>query len=198
MVTFFLLALAKSLNENRFYTFLPLFISDRYLKIYGKEQLPKIDKFSLLLSVIQIIVITMMFNFILKTYNYTSGNNYLIISLILTSFISIKYLLEKILASIFEIEKFVSKFQFNKISYKNLISILLFPLLILFIFSKLDSKIMITSMFVIFLLLNIIALTLTVKKQQKIILRWFFYFILYLCAFEIIPYLLVIKLILVK
>ncbi len=198
MVTFFLLVLVKSLNENRFYTFLPLFISDRYLKIYGRDQLLKIDTFNLLLLVVQVIIITMTISFALKTYNYTTENNYLIISLILTSLITVKYFFEKILASIFEIEKFVSKFQFNKISYKNLISILLLPFLILLVFSDLDKKIVISTMFVIFLLLNSIAITLTIKKQQKLILRWFFYFILYLCAFEIIPYLLVIKLLLVK
>jgi hypothetical protein len=196
MLSLFLLVIAKSLNENRFHSFLPLFISDRYLKIYGKEQLPKFDRFNFLLFIVQILLITMMLSFLLKTYNYSTEKNYFFIAIIVTSFISAKYFIEKILASIFEIEKFVSIFQFHKISYTNLIPILLFPLLILFIFTDLDKKIIITSTFILFLILNVIALALTIKKQQKIILRWFFYFILYLCAFEIIPYILVIKIIL--
>jgi hypothetical protein len=196
MFTLFLLVIVKSLNENRFYSFLPLFISDRYLKIYGKEQLPKFDRFNFLLFIVQILLVTLMLSFLLKTYNYSTEKNYLFIAIIVTSFISVKYFIEKILASIFEIEKFVSRFQFHKISYTNLIPILLFPLLILFIFTDLDKKIIITSTFTLFLILNVIALALTIKKQQKVILRWFFYFILYLCAFEIIPYILVIKIIL--
>lgn len=198
MISIFLLVIVKFLNENRFLSLLPLFISDRYLKIYGKEQLPKIDMFNFLLFIVQILLMTMMINFIMKAYNYSTGNNYLIISSVLTIFMVIKYFLEKILAFIFEIEKFVSKFQFYKISYNNLISIIILPLLILLTFSDLNKKNIITSIFVLFLLLNIIALTLTIKKQQKTIFRWLFYFILYLCTFEIIPYLITYKLVLLK
>ncbi len=196
MVGLLLIVLVKSYNENRFITFLPLFVSNRYLKIYGREQSHKIDWFNLLLFVVQILVVTLIASFTLKTYNYIPEDNYILISVIFTAFIILKYFLEKIIASIFEIEKFASKFIFDRASYRNLIPILLFPLLILFIFSDLNKNIVITIIFILFLVLNFISLTLTIKKHQKVIRQWLFYFILYLCAFEIVPYLIAVKLLL--
>ena len=196
MVCLLLIVLVKSYNENRFITLLPLFVSNRYLKIYGKEQSHKIDWFNLLLFVVQILIVTLIASFTLKTYNYILDDNYITISSIFTAFIIFKYFLEKIIASIFEIEKFASKFIFDRASYRNLIAILIFPLIIILIFSDLDKKIIITIIFILFLVLNFMSLTLTIKKHQKAIRQWLFYFILYLCAFEMVPYLIALKLLL--
>src|SRR5690606_3038486 len=95
MVGLLLIVLVKSYNENRFITFLPLFVSNRYLKIYGREQSHKIDWFNLLLFVVQILVVTLIASFTLKTYNYIPEDNYILISVIFTAFIILKYFLEK-------------------------------------------------------------------------------------------------------
>jgi len=139
---------------------LPLFVSNRYLKIYGKEQSHKIDWFNLLLFVVQILIVTLIASFTLKTYNYIPDDNYITISSIFTAFIIFKYFLEKIIASIFEIEKFASKFIFDRASYRNLIAILIFPLIIILIFSDLDKKIIITIIFILFFVLNFMSLPL--------------------------------------
>lgn len=196
MVCLFFIVLVKSYNENRFIAFLPLFVSNRYLKIYGKEQSHKIDWFNLLLFVVQILVVTLIASFTLKTYNYIPDDNYITISGIFTAFIIFKYFLEKVIASIFEIEKFASKFIFDRASYRNLIPIIIFPFLIMLIFSDLDNKFILTIIFILFFALNFLSLTLTIKKHQKVIRQWLFYFILYLCAFEIVPYLIAVKLLL--
>ncbi|UOB16297.1 DUF4271 domain-containing protein [Abyssalbus ytuae] len=196
MVSLFFIVLAKSYNPARFYTFLPLFLSDRYLKIYGKEQSPKTDWFNVFLFIAQLIILTLIISFALRAYNFINHRYYIVIALTLFTFISVKYLIEKTVAAIFEIDKFISHFHFYKLSYKNLIPVLLLPLLTIFIFAHVNKKVVITSIIIIFLLLNIISLTLTIKKHQKEILQWLFYFILYLCALEILPYLIAIKLML--
>src|SRR5690606_24238754 len=128
--------------------------------------------FNLLLFVVQILVVTLIASFTLRAYDYIPNNNYILISVIFTAFIVFKYFLEKIIASIFEVEKFASKFIFDRASYRNLIPIFIFPFLIVLIFSDLNNKIVITIIFILFLVLNFISLTLTIKKHQKVIRQW--------------------------
>ncbi|NER14596.1 DUF4271 domain-containing protein [Leptobacterium flavescens] len=192
---FALITIVKVRNELRFQTFLELFFSNKYLKIYGKEHNLNFSSFNILLFLVQIIV----FGFFLHYVNiYFEGTTSFHIGIIISAIallVLFKYYFEKLIANIFNIEFFSERYNFHKLSYRSLISIVLLPFITLLIYSPLPQKTIIVITIGLFLLLNTTAFILTLKNHQKLILNRLFYFILYLCALEIAPYLIAFKLV---
>ncbi len=67
------------------------------------------------------------------------------------------------------------------------------PLVALAMYAPFEKKTIIFLTVFTFVSLNFITLILTLKYHQKLIVNHLFYFILYLCALEIAPYLIMIK-----
>ncbi|MBL7473839.1 DUF4271 domain-containing protein [Robertkochia sediminum] len=189
------ITLAKVLDEQRFHAFLAIIINQRYLKVYSKEQNKTQNRFNLLLFVPQLVVIAMIIKEGIDRLDLAKDTNILVIISFLTLFILFKYYLEKIIATIFEIGNFTESFQFHKLTYRNYSALILLPLLAYYTYSGLDKNILIVIALSIFLLLNLISLALTLLNHQKSISRYLFYFILYLCALEIAPYLILANLV---
>ena len=101
----------------------------------------------------------------------------------------IKVLLERLIGSLFEIDTLIDSYLFQKTTYKNYTGLILLPVNILLIYTFSSSKIIIYSILAIILLINLIGFITSFKNHQKTLLNNFFYFILYLCALEIAPYL---------
>ena len=81
----------------------------------------------------------------------------------------------------------INELLFKKTSYLNYSSIILFLANILLSFVYTNSMTVVLSAIVIFLVINIIGWVTVVRIHQKFISSYFFYFILYLCALEIAP-----------
>ena len=195
MSSFALIVLTKSFHEIRFQTFLGLFISDKYLKLYGKEQNLNFNSFNILLFFVQIIVFGFTFTFLLQHFIDTFNLPVYIITLSVALYILFKYYLEKLIATVFNIEFFTENYNFHKVSYRNLIAIVLLPVIAILQFSPIDRSTAVIIMLILFVSLNCIAFILTIKNHQKLIINSLFYFILYLCTLEIAPYLIVLKVI---
>lgn len=191
---FVLITVTKIAHEIRFQTFIELFISNKYLKIYGKEQNLNFGTFNILLFFVQIIVFGFFIRFASYYLEYPLKYHILIIISGIALLILFKYYLEKLIAVIFNIDFFTELYNFHKVSYRSLISIVILPFVTLLVYSPLDKNIVILITIILFILLNSIAFVLTLKNQQKLILNNLFYFILYLCALEIAPYLIAFKL----
>jgi len=193
--SFTLITIAKITNEIRFQTFIELFISNKYLNIYGKEQNLNFNKFSIFLFFVQIIV----FGFFIRYLSYYIVHPLEYHITIIVSGIALlilfKYYLEKLIAAIFNIDFFIERYNFYKVSYRSLIAIVIFPFITLLVYSPLAKNIIVLITIILFISLNSIAFVLTLKNQQKLILNNLFYFILYLCALEIAPYLIAFKLV---
>jgi hypothetical protein len=108
-------------------------------------------------------------------------------------FILIKVLLERLIGSLFEIDKLIDQYLFQKISYKNLLGLVLIPINLLLIFSFKPGLILLYIIVILLGLINIMGLITTIKTNQSIIKQNLFYFILYLCALEIAPYIILYK-----
>ncbi len=193
---FTLITIAKAVHEIRFQTFLELFISNKYLKIYGKEQNPNFGTFNILLFFVQIIVFGFFIQFASIYFNHPLEYHITIVIVGIALFILFKYYFEKLIATIFNIEFFTEHYNFHKVSYRSLISIVLLPFITLLVYSPLNKDIVILITIGLFILLNSIAFVVTLKNHQKLIINSLFYFILYLCALEIAPYLIALKLVL--
>ncbi|EKF56641.1 hypothetical protein I215_00465 [Galbibacter marinus] len=187
------LTVAKFKNEQKFHSFIMLFVNYQYLKIYSKEPGQTTSTFNLLLFIVQMISFSLVLWIALPYFDPNHEVNFYLIMPFLILFILFKFYLEKLIATIFDINKFTESFHFHKVTYRNLTSLLLLPMISLFIYSNLSSIIALYAILLCFCLLNVIAFVLTLRNHQKLIQKYLFYFILYLCTLEIAPYLLLIK-----
>ncbi|NER16960.1 DUF4271 domain-containing protein [Spongiivirga citrea] len=193
-----LTTVAKSLFESRFAYFTSLFTNNKYISIYGKEKNLVINRFSLLLFSAQIISLAI---FIYLSFfalsDVAATTDYLFIKIIsyLLVIIAFKYFLEKTIAAVFEIDALFEDYNFQKISYRNLISLYLIPINALLIYFSFSNNTLLYITIALFILVNLAAQLIIFRKYQKLIIDNLFYFILYLCALEIAPYLVVLKVI---
>lgn len=190
--------MAKVFDEARFQQFTNLFFSDKYLKVYGKEQNLTINRFTILLFVVQIISFGLLLSLSLNYFEIEITNHFILIFSFLLLFILFKFYFERIIAHVFNIDFFAEQLHFQKVSYRNLTALILLPFITLLVYSPLNKKVVLFSTIFLFLLLNLISMVLTLKNHQKSIANRLFYFILYLCTLEIAPYLIMVKLLTFK
>ncbi len=184
------IALAKTINPRRFNEFVLVIGNSKYLKIYGKDQ-KFLDYYDGLLFLNLIISAAIFCVLCLQCFN---GENYTDITLLfklvvgIGVFILSKVLLERIIASIFEIDALMDDYLFQKISYKNYLGLLLLPVNAFLIFKISPTKPIIYGILGVLIIVNLSGLLTTFKVYQNEIKNNLFYFILYLCALEIAPY----------
>jgi hypothetical protein len=109
-------------------------------------------------------------------------------------FFLIRYLVGVLLAMLFQLSKFHKSIVFVKITYLFAISVFVFPLLIIIFYADKHNSLFFQS---ILFLLGVLLITrhlFVVKNNKNMMLSGLFYFILYLCALEIAPLLLILKL----
>ncbi|APY08128.1 DUF4271 domain-containing protein [Winogradskyella sp. J14-2] len=193
----FALTTAKYINALRFSDFISIIGNSKYLKIYSKDQ-KFIDPFDGLLF------LNLTFSgsiFLFFAYSiFVSPLTFELVSflkllLALATVVIIKTLLERLIASLFEIDNIVDAYLFQKITFLNYSGLILILSNLLLLYTSLDSKIVIITSFGTILLINLIGFMTSFKNHQKIINPNFFYFLLYLCALEIAPYILLYKVI---
>ncbi len=191
-----LLALAKYAYSTRFNDFLWVLGNSKYLKIYAREQ-KFIDRFdSLLFSNLVIsssLFIFICYNTLIEPIDFEI---LLFIKIILGvgAIILIKVLVERLIGSLFDIDVLIDSYIFQKTNYKNYIGLVLLAIDILLVFALQPKPIIIYVVFGLLFLVNLIGFITSFKTHQKLIINNIFYFILYLCALEIAPYVILYKL----
>ena len=196
IVSLCILAFAKYSYATRFSDFLLLIGNSKYLKIYARDQ-KFIDQFDTLLFV-NLIISLAIFSFL--GYNTLYAEVDFEIALFLKilvgvgALILIKILVERLVGSLFEIDPLIDSYLFQKTNYKNFIGLLLLPINVLLIFTITPSNTIFYVIIGFLFLINFIGFITSVKTHQKTIINNIFYFILYLCALEIAPYVILYKL----
>ena len=189
------IAIAKAVAPKRFHDFIYLLINSKYLKIYARDQ-KFLDKFDALLFVNLIFSLSVFFY---VGYQYftermtPSINSMFKISIGIGVFILIKVLIERLIGSLFEIDKLIDQYLFQKISYKNYLGLLLLPINALLIFGLNPTLTMFYFSIILLVSVNGIGLITSYKAHENLIKQNLFYFILYLCALEIAPYIILYK-----
>lgn len=191
----FLIAAAKLVSYKRFSDFLFVFTNSKYLKIYSREQ-KFFDKFDALLFVNSVISLAIFF---VITYQFIDNNIEVSVNLMfklivgISAFLLIKVLFERLIGSLFEIDNLIDQYLFQKITYKNYLGIILLPLNVILIYFLGTSKLILYGMFVLLILVVVRGLVSSLKSHQNLLKNNLFYFILYLCALEIAPYIILYK-----
>jgi uncharacterized membrane protein len=116
---------------------------------------------------------------------------YPLILLCLLIFIALKVSIQLGNGFIFNTNKFISEVIFKKLSYLNYSGFVMFAANIVLTYIHKDSAVVVYLAIALILLVNIIGWITLLRNHQKFLASNIFYFILYLCALEIAPLVLI-------
>lgn len=190
VVCFLLIALARTTFEKRFADFLRLAVSDKYIKVY-RDSSHLFSGFTIMLFVVQVLSLAFFLQIALAHFGYASKTDWLLFIRIFTllgSFILVRFLIDKIIGTSFNMEDFVEQFNLQKVSYRTYIGLLLLPVNIILFYNGTPSNGVVTFIIGAILIINVLTYLFSLKNYQNFIAGKMFYFILYLCALEIAPY----------
>ncbi len=185
-----LVVVTKTFFEARFSEFIRLIVTDKYIKIY-KDPSHIMSWFTISLFVVQLISFSFFILILLDFIGLgskTDGIKFIQIITLLGVFVLSKYLIEKIIATSFNIEDFTEQFNLQKVSYRTLLGLILLPINVLLYYNSFSSEILLYGILAFVLIFNGFTYLLSLKSYQNLLFSKLFYFILYLCALEIAPY----------
>jgi hypothetical protein len=194
----FLLGLLVAVNylfPIRFRDFYLLHNTNQYLVKY-QSTTNVFFSFNLALFLFQTIIFSLLLFKLISIYQNNIENDFYLFLKILgiyTSYLTVRYILGKVICSSINLVKEQEELSFIKTTYLSKISIYIFPFIIIGIYLPIKTDYLffilslITLIFCLFYYINIIK-----YYQQKMFGKWY-YFILYLCALEIGPILLLYK-----
>lgn len=193
------LTLAKVLYKDRLLHTATLFISNKYLYIYfGKEKNEIINLFQFLLFIVQILTLSLLFYFANNLWQFSAKanglNGYLLLVASVGLYFCFRYLIGLFLAEIFSIKNKYSRIVYDKVSYFNNLILWILPFLVLSAYSNIYKEPFFKITFLTLTVLFILRYSLILMNNKKLIINNLFYFILYLCALEIAPLAIILKL----
>jgi hypothetical protein len=190
VLSFATIALTKSVFENRFTDFTKLIYSDKYTNIYKDSSHLK-SGFTISLFLVHIISFAFFIQLSLSHFGYASKTDWIFYIQTITFliyFVLSKYLIEKIIATAFNIDEFVDHFNLQKVIYRTYIGLFILPVnVVLFYYDNISKNFPLLIIGII-LTVNTLIYFVSIKNYQNLIFSKLFYFILYLCALEIAPY----------
>lgn len=198
IIIFSLLAIVKWLYKERLFNLVVIYFSKDYFLKYGKESQLIFNWFNIALFLIQLIVIS----FLILAYcvfykpdivEENSLQLFLKTTFLVSLYFSGRYIVGKILAIIFEINKPHEHITFAKISYLYSSVLLILPFILSIFYIKMYNLLVFHVTIAIFTILLIVRYVVIFKNNKNFIFSRLFYFILYLCALEIAPILLILK-----
>lgn len=197
LIGLFSIAAAKYINTLRFNDFLYVVSNSKYLKIYTKDQ-KFIDLFDSFLFVNLTISLSIFSYFVYS--KLISPLDFELITFLkllfsVSAILIIKTLIERLIGSLFAIDSLIDNYLFQKTTFKNYSGMVFLIANLFLLYTNLSASIVFTSAVSIVGLINLIGFLTSFKNHQKLINPNFFYFLLYLCALEIAPYVLLYKVI---
>lgn len=190
VISFATVALTKSAFENRFAEFAKLIYSDKYTNMYKDGSNLK-SSFTIALFFVQLISFAFFMLLSLSYFGYSSKTDWVLFIQIITFliyFVLCKFLIEKIIATSFNIEEILEQFNLQKVIFRTYIGLFLLPINIILFYNDIVSRNFMFALIAIVIIVNILTYLVSIKNYQNIIFSKLFYFILYLCALEIAPY----------
>jgi hypothetical protein len=192
-----LITVSKFLFAHRFKDFLVVIGNSKYLKIYAREQ-KFIDGFDALLffnGILSISIFAFLSYSVLVNPSEFDINEFFKLIFGIGVLFLMKVLLERLIASLFNIDELIDSYLFQKTTFKNYSGFILLPTNCLLIYTLEPTRNLIYVIIGLIILVNLIGFITSFKNHQKLLINNIFYFILYLCALEIGPYLILYKLI---
>jgi len=184
------LVLAKSLFYGRFLNFIILPFNNKYIFMYNKKD-KLLNWFNIFFTLFQVVNFSV-FIYFAWTILGNQGQDispfiYPIILGSLFLFLLIKVLMQLGGGFIFGSSKTISELIFKKLSYLNYSGLIMLLSNIILSYIVKNSELVVYSTMLLILFVNAIGWVTALRNHQKFLAYNFFYFILYLCALEIAP-----------
>lgn len=180
-------------NRTKFQYFISILFSDKYIKIYSKESGFYFHAFHACLFLVQWISYGLFIKILSTYYKLQIGVDGWEVISYLAGFMILKVLIEKFIASIFNLHKLIDQYHFYKYGYQNFIGVLLIPFIAFLQYNPLKQSIALYITIGVFGALYLFTWVLILKNYRKLIVNEPLYFILYFCGLEIAPYLWIAK-----
>src|SRR5690606_10234354 len=188
------LTLGKALHHGKFLNFIILPFNDKYMLLHQKKgQL--FDWFQMLLTLFQLLNLALFIFLALKAFGALPQESdwgvFLFVLGSLALFQLLKSGVQLFTGYVFNSLELISGILFSKLSYLNHSGIVLCVADLVLTYILVDSKTVIYIALGLLVLINGIGAVKLLKHHQKAMVPYFMYFILYLCALEIAPLVLI-------
>jgi hypothetical protein len=190
------LVLAKSLFYSRFLNFMILPFNNKYIFLYNKKD-RLMNWFHIFFTAFQLLNFSLFLYLAISIYkpNEVLPSPFLfglILSLVFL-FLFFKILIQLGNSTIFNNQSVIAEILFKKISYLNYSSLVMFVANVTLTYVFIGSKTVVLLGSALVLLILIMGWVTIIKTHLKFLTNYFFYFILYLCALEIAPIIIVVN-----
>ena len=182
---------------HRFEDFTSLITSGKFLVIKSKEHKAMFG-FNVIMLITHILSISIFLYVLYRNFIGIENNSGVILLRISTAysfFVLLKITVEKIIANVFDIDEAIDTYLYQKHTYRNFISLILFPISIILVYAQNPQPWVFYTIAALYLLTTMFSYSRVIQKNMNVATRNWFYFILYLCALEITPYIILYKLI---
>jgi hypothetical protein len=193
-----LLAAAKFFFRDKLAHTSSLILHKKYLLIYfNKDKNVILNKFQVLVFIIQLLALSIIF-FVGNSYMTNEAPSgsifdfYMILGAV-AAYFCFRYIIGFLLAIALNIKNVHTKIVYDKISYFGNIILWILPLLLLSIYASDYRKLFISITLIMFVFLLVVRYVLFLSNNKKLIFNNLFYFILYICALEIAPLIIILK-----
>jgi len=190
---------AKVLYKDRLLHTASLFFANKYLFIYfNKEKNDVINLFQFLLFMVQLLVLALLIYFANNLWQFSDKlnalNGYLLLVAGVGLYFCLRYLIGLFLSEILNIKSKYNRIVYDKISYFNNLILWILPFLLLSVYANIYKEFFFKITFFVLVILLILRYGLVLANNKKLIVNNLFYFILYICALEIAPLAIILKL----
>lgn len=190
------MVIAKNLFYNRFLNFIILPFNNKYIFMYNKKD-KLLNWFNIFFTIFQLLNFSLYIYLTSNILSNSESDQYPVVFSIILGFLFL-FLFGKILLQmgggfVFNNNKIITEFIFKKLSYLNYSSIIMLAANIILTYVLKDSRIVVFASIFLIVLVNVIGWITIIKNYQKLISGYFFYFILYLCALEIAPFVIILN-----
>ena len=191
-VSLLLLALLKAVNSKALICYVKAFFTKGFIEEKVEERSRFFTRFNLIMFVFSVLVFSL---FIVVSIPFFSKQVFVDFTFFCQVFLgvflyaSLLKLLEFSLCKLFQFQHQLGYFLLAKLGYLYNSTLILFPFLILTTYG-LENNYVLLGVFVV---LFILSLVLIVVNNKNLIVKKLFYFILYLCALEIAPLIILYK-----
>jgi len=187
-----LLVVLKTLNQQKFFEYSRAFFLKGFIEKKVEERTSFFNGFNIALFIFSVLVYALFFSYLTALFfpeDEKSFQLYLKITAIVFGYFIVFMLVDIIIYHLLEIKSELAHVIAAKIVYSYTTALFIFPFLLLTTYSFLNIYVLL-SVFVVLLTLSFI---LTFLNNKNLIINKLFYFILYLCALEIAPLLIIYK-----
>ncbi len=190
------LVLAKSLFYGRFLNFMILPFNNKYIFLYNKKD-RLMNWFHIFFTAFQLLNLSLFLYLAISIYKpnevLPSPLLFTLILGLVFLFLFIKILIQLGNSTIFNNQSVITEILFKKISYLNYSSLVMFLANVLLTYVFMGSKTVVILCSGLILLILILGWVTIIKTHLKFLTNHFFYFILYLCALEIAPIIIIVN-----